>query len=219
LQELFDDLNRWRRKKVEQELGTLRRLPVRRLESCKRLEVRVTSGSTIRVGNNTYSVHSRLIGEQVKVKLYADHLQVWYAQRCIERLPRLRGQGKHRVDYRHIIDWLVRKPGAFQNYRYRGDLFPTSCFRMAYDQLKGRHVMRIAAKEYLKILYLAARENQIAVEQALRKILDSGEPITSAEVKQMVISCAGEPAARVEIKVEPADLRHYDALLAHREAV
>jgi hypothetical protein len=30
----------------------------------------------------------------------------------------LRGRGKHRVDYRHIIDWLVRKPGAFENYRF-----------------------------------------------------------------------------------------------------
>jgi len=58
---------------------------------------------------------------------------VWYAQRLIERLPRLRGRGKHRVHYRHIIDWLVRKPGAFENYRYREDLFPNSRFRMAYD--------------------------------------------------------------------------------------
>jgi hypothetical protein len=45
----------------------------------------------------------------------------------------LRGRRKHRVDYRHIIDWLVRKPGAFENYRYRDELFPTSRFRMAFD--------------------------------------------------------------------------------------
>ncbi|SHI08035.1 HsdM N-terminal domain-containing protein [Desulfofustis glycolicus DSM 9705] len=25
-----------------------------------------------------------------------------------------------------LIDWLIRKPGAFANYRYRSDLFPTS---------------------------------------------------------------------------------------------
>ncbi len=54
----------------------------------------------------------------------------------MEELPRLRGRGKHRVDYRHIIDWLVRKPGAFENYRYREELFPTSRFRMASDALR-----------------------------------------------------------------------------------
>jgi len=49
----------------------------------------------------------------------------------LEDLPRLRGRSKHRIDYRHIIEWLVRKPGAFENYRYKEDLFPTSRFRMA----------------------------------------------------------------------------------------
>ena len=39
----------------------------------------------------------------------------------------------HHIDYRHIIYWLVRKPGAFANYRYRGDLFPTESFRWAYE--------------------------------------------------------------------------------------
>jgi len=37
-----------------------------------------------------------------------------------------RGRRKHRVDYRHVIDWLVRKPGAFGNYWYRDELFPNS---------------------------------------------------------------------------------------------
>ena len=56
----------------------------------------------------------------------------------IRSLERLRGQGKHKIQYRHVIEWLLRKPGAFENYRYREDLFPTSRFRMAYDWLKER---------------------------------------------------------------------------------
>jgi hypothetical protein len=85
----------------------------------------------IQVLSNTYSVHSRLIGEKVNVRVYADHLEVWFAQRRVDQFSRLRGRGKHQVNYRHIIDWLVRKPGAFENYRYREDLFPTSHFRIA----------------------------------------------------------------------------------------
>jgi hypothetical protein len=45
----------------------------------------------------------------------------------------------YRVDYhyRHIIDWLVRKPGAFANYRYREHLLSSSQFRRVYDLLKS----------------------------------------------------------------------------------
>src|SRR2546427_323958 len=81
--------------------------------------VRVDRGSTIRVEHNVYSVSSRLIGEWVEARIGAEQIEVWYAQQCVQRLPRLRGRGKHRIDYRHVIDWLVRKPGAFLDYRYR----------------------------------------------------------------------------------------------------
>ncbi len=64
-----------------------------------------------------------------------DRVEIWYGQRKLEQMPRLRGRQKHRVDYRHIIDWLIRKPGAFENYRYRDELFPTSRFRMLFDGL------------------------------------------------------------------------------------
>ena len=114
----------------------MRALPARRMESAKRERVKVDSGSLIHVERNAYSVNSRLIGERVEARMYVDHVEVWYGQKKVEDLPRLRGRGKHRVDYRHIIDWLVRKPGAFENYRYREDLFPTSRFRMAYDALQ-----------------------------------------------------------------------------------
>ena len=91
------------------------------------------------------------------------------------RLPRLRGRGKHRIEYRHVIDWLVRKPGAFEDYRYRDAMFPTSRFRMAYDVLKDQRPGR-AVKEYLEILHLAARERESGVDEALRLLLDGGRP-------------------------------------------
>ena len=113
----------------------LRRLPKHRLEACKRLKVRVEAGSSVRVDGNVYSVASRLIGEWVEVRLYAERLEVWYAQKLRHQMPRLRGRGKRHIDYRHVIDWLVRKPGAFADYRYREEMFPGSHFRMAYDEL------------------------------------------------------------------------------------
>src|SRR6202049_677470 len=50
----------------------------------------------------------------------------------VQRMERLRGQSKHRIDYRHVIDWLVRKPGAFARYVYREDLYPSVTYRRAY---------------------------------------------------------------------------------------
>ena len=81
---------------------------------------------TIRVLKNSYSLHSRLIGEKVDIRIYAEHIEAWYAQRRIEVLPRLRGENGHYINYRHVINTLVRKPGAFENYRYKDDMFPTS---------------------------------------------------------------------------------------------
>src|SRR6516165_642296 len=152
-----------RRERFAEEQSVLSPLPARRLEMRRRVKVRVDSGSTIHVGGNTYSVPSRLIGEWVEVHIGAEILEVWHGARRVDHLPRLRGRGKHRIEYRHIIDWLVRKPGAFEAYRYRDAMFPTSRFRMAYDALKGLRPAR-AAREYLEILLLAAQEGETAVD-------------------------------------------------------
>ena len=83
-----------------EELKVLRRLPASRLEACKREQVRVGPSSTIRVSHNVYSVHSRLRGETVNVRVFSERLEVWYGQRLIETLPRLRGEGRRHINYR-----------------------------------------------------------------------------------------------------------------------
>ncbi|MGD8263088.1 MAG: IS21 family transposase, partial [Desulfobacterales bacterium] len=177
LGKLFKQLNAGRNKRFLQEQAVLRRLPKHRIEACKKSTTKVGPSSTIRVNHNVYSVDSRLIGERIGVRLFMEHLEIWYGQKKVDTLPRLRGEGKHRINYRHIIDSLVRKPGAFENYRYRDDLFPTSRFRIAYDDLKQRHSQRMAAKQYLNILHLAARESETAVDDVLRMMIDKNMSI------------------------------------------
>jgi hypothetical protein len=209
--ELIEQLNAGRRQRLAEELAVLRPLPDHRYESCQRFDARVDSGSLIHVDRNAYSVTSRLIGEQVEVRLYVEHLEVWYAQRLIERLPRLRGRNRHHVSYRHIIDWLVRKPGAFDQYRYREDLFPTSRFRMAYDSLRQTHGDR-AAKAYLRILYLAARETETGTDEALRHLFHEGQPI-SFEAVEALVRRGQEIPSPTAVTVGPVDLADYDALM------
>jgi DNA replication protein DnaC len=173
LGEVVASRNAGRRKRLEEELPLLRRLPERRRESYKRVWARVGRGSLIRVDRNTYSVPSRLIGERVEVRLYVEHVEVWYAQREVERFPRLRGRKKHAVNYRHIIDWLVRKPGAFADYRYREDLFPTSrlpTFRECFEELARRAVQETASYEQY-LLELAERECQARWTKRTERLL------------------------------------------------
>src|SRR5215467_10737516 len=133
LAKLFDQLNGGRKEKLAHEVEVLRPLTARRFDSVRRVRVRVSSGSLIAVERNSYSVNSRLIGELVEARVFPERIEVWYGGAKVDQLPRLRGRTNYRVDYRHIIDWLVRKPGAFASYRYREHLFPSSQFRKLYD--------------------------------------------------------------------------------------
>ncbi len=211
IEKLFKQLNSTRKERFLEELKHMKELPKRRLDDFKTLKVSVRPSSTISVNRKVYSVHSRLIGEQVGVRLYPEILQVWYAQRMIETIPRLRGDKPHDIQYRHIIDWLVRKPGAFENYRYRDDMFPTTYFRMAYDWLREKTPAR-ASKEYLQILHLAAKENETQVNQALQMLFDSGETISSDAVKAILDSQKIEWCIQ-DVFVQDADLTAYDELL------
>jgi len=92
LQMLFERLNAGRKQRLAEELSVMKEMPERRMESCKRERVKVDSGSLIYADRNAYSVPSRLIGEQVEARLYMDHVEVWYGQKKVEQIARLRGR-------------------------------------------------------------------------------------------------------------------------------
>lgn len=202
--------NRSRQAKLQEELDRMGALPPTRLEDFRLLRVVVSRFSTIRVGHNVYSVASRLIGETVEVRAYAERLEVQYAGEPVATLDRLRGHGQATIDYRHLIGSLVRKPGAFARYRYHASLFPTLTFRQAYDALVTRHGSR-ADVDYVRILHLAAHTSEQAVETALEHLLARGTLRDSAQVKAVV---QPERIAVPTCVLTPPDLTVYDACLA-----
>jgi hypothetical protein len=147
----------------------------------------------------------------VEARVLPDTVEIWYADRKVEELPRLRGRSKHRIDYRHIIDWLVRKPGAFEHYRYRDDLFPTSWFRLAYDALREEHGPKRGAKEYVQILMLAAKRGESMVEDVIRVLLGRRDPLNAEAVSYLTEPGAPPPLTTVE--VAPVSLAVFDELL------
>ena len=177
----------------------------------------MTPGSTIRVGYNTYSVPSRLIGEKLDVTITPEVLEVRLGTVLVEQLPRLRGRHKHRIQYRHVIDWLVRKPGAFASYRYRDEMFPTSRFRRAYDVLVEHNPAR-ASKDYLRILELAAKETETGVDEVLGRLLDQRAPITPTAIAEQLLRDRGMPLV-TQVKIAAIDLSLYDSFLEGKEVM
>ena len=218
LGQMFDRLNKGRKKQCEEEKRHLKPLPARRLPDYTELrDVLVGKGSTIFVRKKVYSVHSRLRDEHVTVRLYAEYLEVMFGSTIVEKLPRLRAEDKYRINYRHIIDWLVRKPGAFANYRYRSELFPTSHFRIAYDILREQSPVK-ADKEYLTILHCAAHQSEAFVNSALQKIISEGSTLSSATVAALVTWFENNGILHVtDTVVADVNLSQYDNLLCCEE--
>jgi len=176
VQGIIDHANAARSKRFAEERLTLGRLPDTRLDTDDVLQgIRVSKSCTINVRANTYSVPSRLIGLKVDVRISAETITVTRGGNLIQTMQRLVGKQAASINYRHVIESLVRKPGAFADYRYREEMFPSSYFRFTYDLLRTHHIDRIADKMYLQILKLAADESQQAVEDALRQNLATGE--------------------------------------------
>jgi len=202
------DLHAGREAKFAEEMKVLRPLPATRLPEYTRSLVEVRRWSTIQVVKRTYSVPARLIRREVEVWLFADVVEIRYGGKLVERVPRLRGDSVHRIDYRHVIWSLVRKPGAFAQYRYREDLFPSLVFRRAYDALRSQRGDR-ADVEYVRILHLAASTNEALVEKALEELLARPTGLDYVTVKALAQPEAPEIP---HVHVGTPDLTVYDRL-------
>lgn len=210
LNRVIEQANGPRSARLAEELAVMRPLSVAQLPRYRELQVRVSSNGTIRVQNNTYSVPPRLRGERLAVRLFDLHLEVYYGGKRQLVIERLCGEGKHRIDYRHVIWSLVKKPWALARYRYREALFPTAAWRRAYEVLTEKLPERQAELEYLRVLHLAAATLQYEVEAAIELLLGEGKLPTFAEVRGLI------PGRKPEVpELEPlrVDLASYDELL------
>jgi hypothetical protein len=196
--------------RLAEEQSVLRPLPSAAIAGYTTYYPVVRRWSTIRVAHRTYSVPAQLIGHTVEARVHPNVIEVRYRGDLVQTMPRLRGEDEHRIDYRHVIGWLVRKPGAFARYRYREDLYPSLTFRRAYDALGRTHGER-ADVEYLRILQLAATAGEARVGAVLAAVLDQVGGFDYVTVQTQV----APPVLAVPVIHLPApDLSVYDALRA-----
>jgi hypothetical protein len=210
LQDIVRRRNLTRQVRWAEEQQTLRPLPLRPLNLCREERVVVTTFSTIRVVRNTYSVPSRLIGRTITARVRSETVEVYLGTAHLLTMPRLMGEGKHRIDYRHVIWSLVRKPGAFAHYRYRDELFPSLAFREAYDALR-RAVPASADREYVRVLHLAASTSETDVEAALHLVAEHRQVPTFDAVRDLVRDPT--PPGLPVLTIAELDFGIYDRLL------
>jgi len=211
LAELVRQRNLTRSVRFEADWAALHPLPAVPLDFTRELTVRVSRFSLVRVLLNHYSVPSRLIGASLKVRVRSETLELYHGPVPVLTLPRLSGRNRHRIDYRHLIWSLVRKPGAFANYCYREELFPTTAFRRAYDELLAA-IPTKADAQYLRLLHLAASTSEAEVELAINLLLEASRTPTFEAVRELAGS--SKPAAAPAIAKAAIDLSDYDTLLA-----
>ncbi len=202
--------NQQRQERLLAEIEYLSELPDKKWHSPTVIRSRVSSGSVIQILDVPYTVPSRLIHYTLTAYVYPDEIVLFYGNKKLQTMPRVRANSLAGINYRHIIDSLVRKPSAFSNYQYHEALFPRLCYRKAYDSLRDG-VPANADKHYLKLLQLAKLHSEQEVADALELLLEEHQLPTPDDVKALIDACARE---RQEVYVYQPDSADYDSLLS-----
>jgi len=197
LQQVLERGNRSRQENLAVELALMKPLPPTRLSEYDEVNCTVGSASTIRVKKVGYSVPARLIGQELKTEVYERELKLYSGRELLLVLPRHCGDRGVVLDYRHVIDHLLRKPGAFERYRYREQLYPSRSFREAYDHLVAKHGQRGGALEYLRLLKLASEVGESDIEVMLADFLSPPYPAWSVGELRRILQ--PEPKPQIEM--------------------
>lgn len=209
LRRTLDKRNRGRKARLSEEMEIMKDPPDRAWNEAVEERVVVNAFSLVTIGKAQYTVPSRLIGHELRALVYAEVVRVFLGSTMVIEMPRQQPGGK-KINYRHLVAHLMRKPGAFAGYVYRDDLFPSLQFRKAYDQLVEQKPGR-ADKEYLKILHHAAMGSEKDVGAALEAILEAGEILSIEAVKELTHTINGDLP---DIQIPVPELFTYDELLS-----
>ncbi len=201
--------NAERKDRLLEEVEHFSELPDKKWNSPDIIQVRVSSSSTVQILDAPYTVPSRLIHFTLKAYVYHDEIILFYRNQKLQTMPRSHNQPLAGINYRHIIDALIRKPGAFANYQYHEAMFPRLCFRKAYDALR-KAIPANADKNYLKILQLAKLHSEQEVSEALGLLVEEHQRPTADAVKMLIDAYAKE---RSKVHVHQPNIADYDDLL------
>jgi hypothetical protein len=203
-----------RQEKLSLELPEMRELPRRPLPEYEEQDCRVSKDGVVRVAKIGYSVPARWAGQKLRANLYEDRIEFLHDRVVVEVAERHHGDRGTYVNWRHLLEAMLRKPGAFRRYRYREHFFPSILWRKAYDALQQAHSEGRAEREYLGLLALAMAEvRQPLVEEVIAVLLEKSQLSLDA-AKQALGDTDAASKVSDKIAILEPDLSSYDALIA-----
>jgi len=217
IDEVVGRINARNAKRIDVERASLSPLPARRTTDCEEVTVRVTSSGGFLLRKVFYTVPSRLIGHQLRVRIYDDRLDLLLGATFLVTLPRARvtrhGPHRHVVNYHHVIHSLRKKPMALMGLVYRDQLFPRQAFRDMFAVMLERATERLACRMMVDLLALA---HDRGCEAELAAQLE--EDLRQKRLPDIVALTALFAPLRGSlpgVEVQLADLSAYDQLLGN----
>lgn len=199
----------------EVERVTLKPLPQRRTSDFEELDARVTKFGVFTVKNATYSVPSRLVGHRLKIRLYATHVEAWLGGVRVFDCERLRPTAQEprpkRIDWRHMLPSLKRKPGAFARWVLQDAMFPRSEYARAWERISSQLPERAACRLMVDLLDLADQANVVAELAGVLTQLDKRNELP--DMGRLRQRFAPRTAAMPTVSVVLPSTAIYDALL------
>lgn len=214
LEQKLRQRNERRYSKFAEEGAALAPLPQCRLSEFEEVDCRVNKYALVRVGKGSYSVPSKYRTRRLRARIYESRIELWHEQSCVAAFERHANAGGACVDWRHLIEDLCRKPGAFARYRYRESFYPSLLWREVNDDLRKRFSSARADSDYLQMLRLSLAHGMEPLEALLRRLKETGE-LTLDQVRRELGEQGQWRHSAQEIE---ADLNPYDCLLTSEVA-
>jgi transposase len=155
-----------------------------------------------------YSVPSKFIGLSLEIRLYPDKLEIIFDGDIICSHKRIYGpRGLVAVMPEHVIEGLIKKPGAMKDWKYRNVLFERPVWKNFYKKLieKGGK-----DKDYLKCLKLINQHGRDVVTVAMELSLEGGESLSAKSLTEIINNNMENIYNLNPLEV---DLNHYDDFL------
>ncbi len=193
-------------------------LPSHALPEYEVSDCRVSKDGVVRVAKIGYSVPARWAGARLRAHLYEDRIELLDGRLVVEILERRYGDRGTYVNWRHLLEALRRKPGAFRRYRYREQFFPSLIWRKAYDTFQSAFSEGRVERDYLGLLAFALPESQQKrVEEVVARLMQQGALTLDAARREL-----GTPESTSHralcIDALEADLNAYDDLFIEDKA-
>ena len=214
LENLVNLRNSVRKIKTDEEKLLLQALPPTNYSYTESYNARVNKLGMVTIDRRRYSVPTKLIGKRLNAEVDHRQIRLYSDSILVSTLPK--SEAKITIDYRHIIDSLIRKPGAFDNYKYRDLLYPQLTFKQAYEVLEANN-RDTCVKLYLRTLKLAKDYGEDKVSTLLKNELTNNTILTKVHIDKIEQSLIKPGTLKVNLSnmdfTYQNTLNRYDSML------